>query len=426
MSRRFDPRTYREPAPMPWLIRLLGPINRHLMLGPVLRLRRFDLPEADLARLSAAVNPGTVAFLGPNHPEFLTDWLVDKEVSRRVSPLMAHWASYEIVNGSPLGQRFWLANNLIANAPGGDGKAYSVRWALAGHGVLLHPEGTATWQGDRVGPLLPGIVDMAWDAARQLRETGDARPVYVVPLVWRLRFLTDPAAGLQREMAQIEQALSLPAGRGSVETRFAALMGQLLARQCAKLGLPAPAFDPAAPGRAYFPAQAATLAALRATLAEVHGPLDEDPLRAQNRVRKSIREREAADPEGARRDRGRLAELRRLSGFDPALYDRPTLLPERIAEVLKGLRAALVTRGMGNVVHNLVPVAVAPREVCVRVPEPLAVNEAFAGGGDEEGVRSRFMGELHARLQGGVDALRESFATADRARALPNPLATGP
>jgi hypothetical protein len=32
---------------------------------------------------------------------------------------------------------------------------------------------------------------------------------------------------------------------------------------------------------------------------------------------------------------------------------------------------------------------------------------------------------LHARLQGGVDALREEFAAADQARALPNPLATG-
>ena len=422
---RFDPRTYREPAPLPWLIRLLGPVNRHLMLGPVLRLRRFDLPDADLARLRAAVNPGTVAFLGPNHPEFLTDWLVDKEVSRRVSPLMAHWASYEIVNGSPLGQRFWLANNLIANAPGGDGKAYSVRWALAGHGVLLHPEGTATWQGDRVGPLLPGIVDMAWDAARQLRESGGARPVYVVPLVWRLRFLADPAAGLQREMAQIERALSLPGGHGAVEARFAALLGQLLARQCARLGLPAPAFDPGSPGLAYFPAQAATLAALRAVLAEVHGPLDEDPTRAQHRLRRSIREREAADPEAARRDRGRLAEVQRLSGFDPALYDRPMLPPERIAEVLKRLRAALVTRGMGNVVHNLVPIAVAPREVSVRVPEPLAVHEAFAAGRDEEAARARLMKELHARLQRGVDALRESFAAADRARSLPNLLATG-
>lgn len=425
MSPRFDPRAYRDPAPAPWLIRLLGPVNRHLMLGPVLRLRTFDLPAADLARLRAAVNPGTVAFLGPNHPEFLTDWLIDKEISRRVSPLMAHWASYEIVNGSPLAQRFWLANNLIANAPGGDGKAYSLRWALAGHGVLLHPEGTATWQAERVGPLLPGIVDMAWEAARTLRGRGEPRPVYLVPLVWRLRFVADPARGLHREMALIERELGLGAGGGAVEARFAALLGKLLARQCGRLGLPAPAIDPGAPGAAYFPAQAATLAALRSALAAVHGPLEEDPARAQHRLRRAIRVLAKSDPEGARRDRERLAELQRLHGFDPALYDRPALAPERIAEVLKRTRSSLVTRGLANAIHNTLPVAVAPRAVHVRVPEPLAVHEALAGAADEAAARSALLATLHARLQRGVDALGEAFAAADRPRERPNPLHLG-
>jgi len=190
-TRRFNPLAYRDPAPNAALIGVLGPVNRHLLLRGLLRLERFEIPDAELARLRGAVNPETIAFLGPNHPEFMTDWLVDKEISRLVSPLMAHWASYEIVNGSPLAQRFWLANNLIANVPGGVGKELSVRWALAGHGVLLHPEGTATWQADRVGPLLPGIVDMAWDAAARVREQGDVRRVFTVPIVWKLHFAGD-------------------------------------------------------------------------------------------------------------------------------------------------------------------------------------------------------------------------------------------
>jgi len=119
---RFSPLEYRDPSPRPWLIHLLGGVNRWFMLPVVLKLRRFDLPAPDLARLRAAVNPDTVAFLGPAHPEFLTDWLVDKELSRLASPLMAHWASYEIVNASSALRAFWLANNLIANVPGGGGK----------------------------------------------------------------------------------------------------------------------------------------------------------------------------------------------------------------------------------------------------------------------------------------------------------------
>jgi len=89
-------------------------VVRHGVL-PLLRIRSIDFPNADVARLRAVIRKGTAAFVGPNHPEFMTDWMLDKEVSRRVSPLMAHWASYEVVNIHPVAQWVWLRNNLIAN-----------------------------------------------------------------------------------------------------------------------------------------------------------------------------------------------------------------------------------------------------------------------------------------------------------------------
>lgn len=421
MSRKFDPRAYCDPAPQPWLIRALGPVNRVGLLRGLLRLREFDLPAADLARLRRAVNPATVAFLGPNHPEFTTDWLIDKEISRLCSPLMAHWASYEIVNGSPATQAFWLANNLVANAPGGAGKEYSVRWALQGHAVLLHPEGTATWQGERTSPLLPGIVDMAWDAATRLRDAGQPREVYVVPLVWRLRFLGDASDGLQREMAKIERALGLAPARGrEVGERFAALLRALLVRQCRQLGLPSPP-----DGKAdYFAAQAATITTIRSDLARRHGEFDSDMARAQHLLRRSIRRLASTDATAAQRDGRLLAELQRLNGFDPALYDRPTLSQEQVAENLKRVRSALVTRGLANAAHNLLPVAVAPRAVHLRVPEPLAIHAAVRLA-DGEAAKLQLMRELHARLQGGIDALGRELAPALAAHPVPNPLATG-
>ena len=429
MSARFDVRAWREPSPQPWLIHALGPVNRALLLHGALRLRRFELPAADLARLRAAVHPGTAAFLGPNHPEFTTDWLIDKEISRSCAPLMAHWASYEIVNGSPLTQRFWLANNLIANAPGGGGKAYSVRWAMAGRAVLLHPEGTATWQAERTSPLLPGIVDMAWECAERLRDEGAARRTYVVPLVWALDFAADASAGLHREMALIERALGLPAGRDgdAPGERFAALLVHALRTRCAALGLPEPAI---AQPRDYFPAQATTMRAIRAALAERHGEFDEDMTRAQHRLRAAIRRRakEDGDESAARRDRALVTELQRLHSFDPALYDRPTLTQEQVAENLKRVRSALVTSGWRNALHNLVPVAVAPRVAHVRVPEPLDVTAALAAlpaGADPAETRAALLAELHARLQGGLDSLHAERAVVRDARRTPLPLHTG-
>jgi hypothetical protein len=395
---KFDPRDYRDPIPNAALIRTLGPIN-HAALVLMLKLRAIDLPAADLARLSAAIRPGTAAFLGPNHPEFLTDWLIDKELSVRTSPLMAHWASYEIVNASPAAQWFWLRNNLIANAPGGNGKEYSIRWALQGQGVLLHPEGQATWQSYRVGPLLPGIVDMAWDASRRVLEAGVEKPVWIVPVIWKLHFTGDVGDGLRREMAHIEQTLELPLGNAlPVEQRFAALQRGLLVRQWTKLALGGAAPDPG--GSGYFAAQAEAITAIRRELELRHGALDPDVGRLQHAVRRKLRDLDESDPEGVRRDRARLYELTRLSGFAPELYDRATLAQEEIAETLKRTRATLMLRGRRDSLHNLIPIAAGPRLVHIRVPEPLAADSS---SGDDEPRRDAALAELHSRMQSTLD-----------------------
>ena len=423
--RGFDPREYRDPRPSSALIHALGLLNRFVVLPRVLRLRALDFPPADLARLRAAVRPGTAAFLGPVHPEFMTDWMLDKEVSRRVSPLMAHWASYEIVNAGPIQRAFWLRNNLIANAPGGGGKERSVRWALAGHGVLLHPEGSVSWHGGRVDPLVPGIVEMAWEACRRARAAGGDRPVFVVPLVWKLRFVRDVSAGLAREMAHIERRLALPAGDGlPVERRFAALQRHLLLRQCGRLGLPAPsAFDDAS----YFVAQRDVVREIRRRLEARHGSLEGDFNRVQHGLRRALRELRPADPEDARRDRALLDEWERIERFPADLYGAPTLAQEEVAENLKRTRAALVTRGFGDALHNAVPVAVGPRVAHLRVPEPLAVHEAFTEDADlAERRRAELLSTLRRRMQDALDALGAELAAPGGGGRRPNPLAAQP
>ena len=412
---KFSPFEYRDPVPAPWLVHTLGVLNRFAMLPGLLRITRFDLPAADARRLRAAVNRGTAAFLGPNHPEFLSDWLVDKELSRRVSPLMAHWASYEIVNASPSARAFWLANNLVANVPGGNGKAYSVAWALRGHGVLLHPEGTATWQGERVGSLLPGLVDMACDAATRVRDAGETRPVWLVPIAWRFAFRRDARRGLARDMVRLERGLALPRGdRLSVPERFAALMRALLARQCERLGLASPDERDG-----YFAAQARVIDVLRRALAERYGELDADFTRATFQLRRAMRDAAAGDPDGVRRDRARLAELQRLAGFDAALYDRAELAPERVNEVLKRMRSSLLTRGLANALHNTVPIAPGPRAVHVRVAEPIAV-EPEGEGADPEAGRAALLAEHRARLQAALDQLGDELAASGASWRLPN------
>ena len=393
--RGFDRRAYRDPCPSPGLIRAVGWLNRRFILPHLTRLAAFDLPREDLERLRAAVRPGTAAFLGPNHPEFFTDWMIDKELSSRVSPLMAHWASYEIVNVSPLAQWLWLRNNLIANVPGGGGREYSIRWALAGHGVLLHPEGTASWHGEHVGPLLP---------------------VFIVPIVWRLHFTGDVSSGLGREMAHIERALGLPQGVDlPTGERFAALQANLLRRQCEALGLPVPAV---LSGAGYFAAQEAAAEAIARELESRGMRVEHDLARLMHRARKSARAG-VQQPE-RERDRQLYLELWRLVGFPRALYDTPTLTQEVVAENLKRIRSVFVTRGRGNALHNVVPVPVGRRIAHVRVPEPIA-----AAGADPTAARARLLETLHARLQDGLDSLNAEPAPGLGRFCRPNPLWTG-
>ena len=142
--------TFVPPSPSKPLLWAMTGLNRVFMLKgiPVLRdlwpfsrvppfrglanVRYLDFPAADEARLAAVCGPGKATFIAPNHPEFFTDWMIDKEIVARVSPLAAAWATHAVVNGTGrLAQKFWLANNLIAQIPGNSAaaRAHSVAWA---------------------------------------------------------------------------------------------------------------------------------------------------------------------------------------------------------------------------------------------------------------------------------------------------------
>jgi hypothetical protein len=427
MLRRFDWLAYVDPAPRPWLIHAMGLLNRHVVLPHVLKVRAIDLPALDAARLQRAVHEGTVAFLAPNHPEFTTDWMLDKELSRRVSPMMAHWAAYDIVNASPLAQRFWLANHLISNAPGGGGKAYSIARAMAGDGVLLHPEGTATWCGDRIAPLVPGIADLAWGAwSRLRREAGSSlpeprlardRPVFVVPVVWKLHFERDVSAALAREIAHIARRLALAVPRsGTLEARFAALHCGVLATRCARFAFAVPAPQP----ESFFDTQDTLARHLIGLLAARHGEPRGPIERWLHGIRRAIRERDQGERSRFAGDAALVREVDRLRRFTREHYPDPALTQEQIAESLKQLHASLVTRSGLDALRNLVPVAVAPRIARIRVPEPLDAAAFFANTSEADG-KARLLAALEGRMRHALDAVNEEIAESVSPFSRPNP-----
>ena len=409
--------SWRTPAPSPALMWLLGIVNRWLLFGlPFLRripfirdlplvhgyfwVRDLDLPAVDRATLAAAVNPGTVAFMGPNHPEFGTDWLIDKELSTLVAPRMASWADRGIVAAAP---KFWGMNNLIANDGGDDAKEYSVAWAGKGEGVLLHPEGTVRWTNDTVHSLFPGIAQMALKATERFDK-----PVYIVPIVWKYRFVSDISVRLIQEMQLIEQALKLPRGdASSVATRFHALQLNVLARQMRTFN-----YSEASAGD-FFARQLAFCRWLVEQLEARHAvepssDLDKRIARLASAIRRTLAQSksdtatEAADRRrDLKHDLAMAEEAKRLGEFSAVVYGTPLLSQEQLSESLKRLRDRLMRNGWRNTLANMLPRPLGPRVVHVAVPKPVRVMRDEASSlGDYE---RRLLVLARMRMQRALD-----------------------
>jgi hypothetical protein len=414
-----DLNTYQTPRPAPWLISMLTPVNEYLALKgiPLLRnvpllnripgiqglanIERIDLPQADLERLKKALNSKTVAFVGPNHPEFFTDWAIDKKITSLVAPEMASWADARVVNSSPLAKRFCLACNAIANNGKAQGKADSIQSALDGKGVLLHPEGRVWWDGDNIHTLYPGIAEMPIEAARQ--SQGSNQPVYIVPVVWKFHYPTDVSPGLHRDMEDLEKKLGLPpAPKHAVGARFFKLQTALLEHQEKQFGLPAgqQAQQQLLP---YFKRQAKfrdfLIQNLEIKYGKQHALNTEAHLLA---LEKAVNKARQSHPSIDRQqDLAILTELYRIEGFSPARYNRPELTQEHLYENIK--------RAMQSFFEGakiMIPQPAGRRVVHIRVAEPINVRERVGPNlspEEEQHLTTALLKQLKQSLQQKLD-----------------------
>ena len=431
-SGKHEKAHWNRPNPNAALMHALGFVNRWFLLrgAPVLRsipfvrtlplgrgyfgVRRLDIPRADLERLERAVNRDTAAFLGPNHPEFGTDWMIDKEISTLVSPLMASWADRGIVAAAP---GFWGRNNLVANDGGEDAKNYSIECALRGEGVLLHPEGTVRWTGDLVHALFPGIAQMALAAAART-----SKPVYIVPLVWKYVFDGDVSPRAHREMEMLEHELGLDAhGALDIPHRFLKLQENVLASRMMRFG-----YSSADPSASFFARQAAFQAWIVAELEARHdGERTGDLDRRIARVARTIRGKRTETPKTDRDTRRALRhdmelaeEAKRLGEFSESVYGGPTLTQEHVFESLKRMRDRLLKRNWRDAVGNMLPSPFGLRVAYVGVPEPLRVQP----GDDQDALLT----EARSRMQASLDAINQRVEPQVARYRINNPFCTAP
>lgn len=395
-------------------LRDLPPFNRLAGLRGLANVRCIEFPTADQARLAAAIGQGKATFVTPNHPEFFTDWMIDKEISSRLCPKAAFWATNSVVNGlGKLAQKFWLANNLIAQIPGNSKPAreHSIDWALKGNVVLLHPEGQVGWHSNFVAPLMSGAVEMAREAVQCGRAANAVQEAWVAPVVWKLAFQRNVESELLKECEYVEGKLKIaaPGAQATLPQRIYRIYEALLSRDERKLNLQL--ID----GAAFQQRQGRvveTASSLLLTLLQLDRQLGEVELLKM--ARRRAREMAETDPAGAKQAKLLIDMVtlnRRLGSF---AFANETVTQEELAEHLKRLRADHCHGTLRDTINRFVPQPAGPRTAYIRVPEPLPIHR-FEGSVDEALV------ELRHRMQETLDSINRGLVAQGRLRLYANP-----
>lgn len=438
-KKRFDRKAFARPIPSRLMMAAMGPINRWLILQGVAGIRRLplvwnlpvfkdlpnpgstakvltiDFPASEIDKFKQYINPNTAAFIGPNHPEFFTDWSLDKVFADLVSPRMAHWAWYGTVNANAFMQGFWLRNNLISNAPNGkeEAKQYAIDWVKQGFGNLLHPEGSVHWTADKVQPIFGGIIDMSIRTSQEFIAAGDARPVYAVPMLSKYYFLEDVGPALGAEISLIERKLGFPSDRRApLEGRFFALQKRILSERLADFESQSAQVE--VTPQNFFALQQTfqdeLLGRLRALYGARAGNLSAQ-LRGYEKEIKLLRpaDRSAQDEASLRRFKEEsklVAEIRRLDTFQADVYGTPSLSQEQIAEMLKRTKRDLVTFTTMDGIRNTLPVAAGWRKVLLRCGDPINVRERVESHrGDPQELSDELLVAFRRRMQAKLDEL---------------------
>jgi len=408
-----------RPTPKPWLMTLLSPINRLLLLKgiPIIRdipglnkvpgfrgltyIRNIDFPKIEQKKLTQISSKNNATFLLPNHPEFFTDWMIDKYLLSKVAPISASWASGDIVNDmGKLMQKFWLNNNLIAQISGQSklAKEYSVNSAVCGDGVLLHPEGQVGWYSNHVAPLFSGAAEMAIDAYQKGQSTSQNFKSWLAPIVWKLRFNCDVRTQLLKECDYVEDKLSI---QQDVNNCPAQRAYQIYLQLCKR------DYYQMVDSRDFF--EDVHLATLRERIL-IKVQLRLDSLINIHRGNHEFNLKQISNWFHKNKDSESFGEIRNLAEIyrrwlrlKRCSFKSADISQEEIAEHLKRIRAEFCTGSFRDSVNKYLPQAVGPRTAHIRTVEPFAIHDLIQNNEDTCAVS--IMNRVRVAMQNKLDEL---------------------
>ena len=394
---------FRPAKPSPLFIRLMRAVNRFYAM-PRARVSCEMRDTTALRRLA----PGVL--LTPNHSDF-ADAMVVTELLRRTgrfATFMATRENFDANHGLNGLVMQWMGGFSV-NRGGENAKCQQFAKDILKRGrydLLVFPEGEVYLLNDLVMPFKPGVAMLALDVASENRKEGRSeRPIVIVPVAIKYRYLDDVTPALDRLAADLEAAYFGERRTGPLYDRIYAIGVELLGRKEEEWGLrPDPAWT--VYERVHHIQRFLLESLERRYLGRVRDefPFDRarrlmlhllealDALRVQPDLSDAERKARAAD---LRRDLERAeAAARSVSFADDYVLNRPT--PERMAETLTKLEREI--RG------RYVELPKVRRSAAVTVGEPIDVR-GYLAAYDARGTRRETILRLTRDLQAGVQTM---------------------
>ncbi len=380
--------------------------------------RLYALPRAklvcdarDLKKLRR-LPPGVI--ITPNHSAY-PDAIVVTELGRRAGRYFNFMAARETFDAGRGLHGFvlqWMGGFSV-NRGGENARCQQVAKEVVKAGrydLLIFPEGEIYLLNDLVMPFKPGVVMLALEVASENAKEGHPdRPVTIVPVAIKYRYLVDILPELKDTVARLEGTLFGGPRPGALYDRISALGVELLNRKEQEYGLrPDPAGDLYARVAAVRTHLLETLE--RRYLGKVRDELAFDRARrlvihlleelAHLRDRPDLAEHEkAAIAADLQRDlRWAQTAARSVSFAEDYLITQPT--PERLAETLTKLEREIYGR------EAFPPRA--KRRATIRIGDPIDVRRYLSQYSERKMRKEailRLVHDLQTSIQSMIDAL---------------------
>ncbi len=403
---------FQKPEPDMAFIKKVQRINKWL-LGKM-KVVETRLPFEDAATLAEHTHRHTASFVATNHPEFMTDMFMDKMLSRLGFPDMLALMHGDYINAAEPIRQFFSRLNVMPHSGGQDGKNHAIDWTLQGSTLLIHPEGAVNWHSDKINDLFPGIAKFPLEAAKKSLKSNDPKPVYIIPVVWKLHFTEDVSKGLHQEMKRIEKKLDLPKNpQLSLADRFIALQKNIIQRQIKKYGLPDNLKDVELTNANFFEYKEKFQQYLIGLLEKQYGQQSGSVNRKLRHLQRAINASQEANPKKAKADLALMKEIAHLKGFSAAVYNRPTFTQEHIAENLKRIQRDLCLSTPADLFRRFLPIPVGPRIADIRVCDPIDVTRLLKKNPSksEQYLTQKLLLEVHTRMQSKLNEINGKIAS---------------